>query len=453
LLKNRLERIINPPHATDVHKNGRCLSPAYPHLGGFESTYIFGTGQDILATTRHIDQWREDLCLLLESGITKTRYSIPWHRIERTPGTFDWSWIDGPMQFMRDSSLEPIVDPLHHTSFPDWLEGGFLHPDFVQLYSRFIDAISDRYDWVHYYTVVNEPLATTLFCSYTGMWYPHLASDRDLVAMTLQMARCISSCIGLLRRKNNQVRIIHVDTAEHHRFTDKASEDWVDFANERRFLMLDLVLGRVNVDHPLYPYLKQNGGSDEALHWFQDHPETIDLLGLDYYLHSEMEWFWSNEKRRADIHPYNERPRGFAAIAENYVDRYRKPILLSETNIRGTVGERLTWLKFMEEQCEELVRKGVDFREFCWYPTIDSTDWANACTTCTGTVDPQGIWWLDAARITRHESELSRTYAALAKGLITSKDITACEFSADLNRRMLGYKRLMNWELKSPQAC
>src|SRR3954452_15377427 len=158
-----------------------------------------------------------------------------------------------------------------------------------------------------------------------------------------------------------------------------------------------------------------------------------------------MEWFWSDEQGRPDIRPYNDRPRGFASVAEDYLDKYGRPILLSETNIRGTVAERLTWLKFMEEQCEELVARGTDFRGFCWYPSIDSTDWANCCTKCTRIVDPQGIWWLDSTRVTRHESELSRIYGALAQGLITSKDIPAYKFDGDLNRRMRGYKPLMSW--------
>jgi hypothetical protein len=236
-----------------------------------------------------------------------------------------------------------------------------------------------------------------------------------------------------------------VDTAEHHFATDNGSSEWVEFANERRFLILDLVLGRVNVDHPLHKYLRTNGASDEELQWFQDHPETIDLLGLDYYLHSEMEWFWSTEKMANDIHPFNENPRGFASVAGDYVRRYGKPVLLSETNIRGTVAERITWLKFMEEQCEELVAEGTDFRGFCWYPSIDSTDWSNCCTRYTREVDPQGIWWLDPARVIRHESELSRVYAGLAQGQITSKDIPAYQFAGDLDRRIRGYKPLMSW--------
>lgn len=452
-LQGPLEHVLNKPlirsidsqHRPDRHLKRCSFSPAYPHLGGFESTHIVGSGQDILGTTRHLEQWREDLSLLVESGIQELRYSIPWHRIERTAGCFDWSWLDGPMEFILESGLEPIVDPLHHTSFPEWLEDGFMNPDFVPLYSRFIDQISNRYCWVRHYTVFNEPLATTIFCSYTGMWYPHRASDRDYVAMTIQVARCISACIDLLRRKNREIEIVHVDTAEHHRAIDEGAREWVEFANERRFMLLDLVLGRVNSCHPLYTYLKNNGATREALHWFEDHPESVDLLGLDYYLHSEMEWFCPEERFRPHLRVYNEQPRGFAGVAEDYVERYGKPILLSETNIRGTVEERITWLKFMEEQCEELAERGVDFRGFCWYPTIDSTDWANCCTRYTCEVDPQGIWWLDSNRVTRHGSELSHIYAALAQNQITSKDIPAYGFAGDLDRRMRGYQPLMSW--------
>ena len=417
----------------------------YDHLGGFESTQIFGSSRDILDTTRHIEYWREDLSRLLEAGIQKLRYSIPWHRIETRPGEFDWSWMDGPMEFMQRAGMEPIVDPLHHTSFPEWLIDGFLHPKFPALYERFIDRISDRYGWVNKYTVVNEPLATTIFCSLTGMWYPHRASERDFVAMSLQVARCMCRCIHLLRRKNKAIEIVHVDTCEHHRVIDEQSAEWASFANERRFLMLDLMLGRLRADHPLTSYLKRHGARDEELAWFHDHRESIDVLGLDYYIHSEMEWFWHPEEQRPDIHPRCEHPLGFAAVAEQYMDRYAMPAMLTETNIRGTVRERITWLKFMEEQCEKLLHAGRDLRGFCWYPSIDTTDWANACTCCTEIVDPQGIWMLDGERVIRHESELSQLYGALARGEITSKDIPAYAFGEELQGRLRRYLPLMDW--------
>ena len=419
------------------------------HLGGFESTHIFNSGQDILGTTRHIEFWRNDLSLLLESGIRTLRYSIPWHRIERKPGEFDWTWMDGPMRFMESVGLEPIADPLHHTSFPTWLTDGFLNPEFPALYRRFIDRVSDRYDWMTKYTVINEPLATTLFCSFTGMWYPYRASDRDFVAMSLQVARCISECSRELKRKNKHTEIVYVGTAEHHRAMDQRSGPWAKHANSRRFLILDLVLGRVDRYHPLFGYLKQHEASDDDLAWLRDHPGCIDILGLDYYVHSEMEWFWCKKNRRPDIHPVNQRPRGFAGVAEDYLNAYRLPAMLTETNIRGAVHERIAWLKFMEAECEELLLSGRDLRGFCWYPSIDSTDWANACTKCTEIVDPQGIWTLDRDRVIRHPSELSRIYAALARGEITSKDIPAYAFEEELQSRLRGYLPLMDWALSS----
>src|SRR4051812_44206363 len=100
----------------------------FGHLGAFESTQIHGCGEDILGTTNHIRRWRHDLDLLHAAGIRSLRYSVPWHRIERVPGRFDFSWLDGPMDHMRRIGLHPIVDPLHHTSFPCWLEGGLANP-------------------------------------------------------------------------------------------------------------------------------------------------------------------------------------------------------------------------------------------------------------------------------------------------------------------------------------
>src|SRR3954469_9115212 len=157
--------------------------PQYAHYGAFESTKLIGTGTDILGTSRHIERYKEDLELLYAASLRDLRYSVPWHRIEREPGKFDFHWFDGAMSCMQSLGMRPILDPLHHVSFPDWLEQGFANPDFPWLYEHFIVAIARRYPWANLYTVFNEPLPTTLFCSYTGWWYPHQKSDNHFVAM------------------------------------------------------------------------------------------------------------------------------------------------------------------------------------------------------------------------------------------------------------------------------
>src|SRR5215210_703503 len=114
----------------------------FPHFGGFESTKLGHTGTDILGTTHHIQRWQYDLELLKTASIVNLRYSVPWHRIEHQPGMFDFTWFDGPIQYMRDHGMCPVLDPLHHISFPAWLTDGFANPDFPRLYERFVVAVA-----------------------------------------------------------------------------------------------------------------------------------------------------------------------------------------------------------------------------------------------------------------------------------------------------------------------
>lgn len=58
-------------------------------LSGFESTHIFGSGTDVLATTKHYERVEHDLWLARLTGMREMRYSAPWHTIERVTGTYD----------------------------------------------------------------------------------------------------------------------------------------------------------------------------------------------------------------------------------------------------------------------------------------------------------------------------------------------------------------------------
>ena len=142
-------------------------------LSGFESTHIFGSGTDVLNLTKHTEFVEEDLNLVSSCNLDLMRYSAPWHSIEREPGVFDWSWLDKALHRFRELNIEIILDPLHHTSFPEWLTDGFANPNFADLYLNFIKQIAARYPWIRYYTIINEPFVTALFCGHEGIWYPY----------------------------------------------------------------------------------------------------------------------------------------------------------------------------------------------------------------------------------------------------------------------------------------
>ncbi|MFL6373251.1 MAG: family 1 glycosylhydrolase [Pyrinomonadaceae bacterium] len=405
----------------------------------------------MLELTRHTEFFEKDLKLANKCGMDEMRYSIPWHRIERVPGSYDWSWIDSVLVHMRELGIRPMMDPLHHTSFPQWLEGGFANKNFPELYLKFVTAIAERYPWATDYTVINEPFVTTWFCGHEGVWYPQYRGDQAFVPMLMNVVEAIVNVSRMLVDANPDVRLVHIEAAERHRALDEESRGHAEFHNNIRFLVQDLVLGRVDDRHALYGYLKDNGADEERLARFRELPGRIDCLGLDYYSHCELEW-----SREGRIYP-NQTPEGLVPTAVEYAERYRLPLMLSETNIRGFISDRISWLKFMVEQCNEIEQKvgqlGVPFEGFCWYPFIDSTDWCSLVTKANGCIDPQGIIWLDDD-YKRNESELSELFASLAKGTATAGDLPAYRFQEPLDEHLAAFGGMMeHWSWRQPFAA
>ncbi len=418
-------RIIQNPQAPAVLPP-RASQP-FPFLTGFEGTHIFGSGWDVLETTEHTTRYHEDLGKLKADGIHSFRACIPWHRIEAEPGRYDWRWTDGYLACARDLGLDPIADPLHHTSFPVWLRGGFADPAFRPSYLAFVKAFARRYPWVTRYTVINEPFVTTWFCGHCEIWHPNHKGRDAFVPMLLTVAQAICEVTAALTRLVPGVMFIHAESCERHSAMDRASVAQAETGNRLRFSVLDLILGRVSRDHPLRPYLLRHGASEAQLEWFLDHPARVDVLGLDYYSHSELVW---TSQGRASEHPV----AGFASLALEYAERYRGPIMLSETNLRGTLDDRIGWLRYMVEECVQLAgdlaARGLSFEGFCWYPYIDSTDWNSLVREARRDIDPQGLYSLDAS-FDRHASDLTAIYSALGRGAIGADDIAVRSFSDD----------------------
>jgi beta-glucosidase/6-phospho-beta-glucosidase/beta-galactosidase len=422
----------------------------FEFLTGFEGTHIFGSGWDVLETTEHTTRYRDDLLRLQRDGLTSFRACIPWHRIERERGVYDWSWTDGYLAYVRTLGLTPIVDPLHHTSFPEWLGEGFADPEFGAYYLRFLSAFARRYPWVEHYTIINEPFVTTWFCGQCAVWQPRHEGPQCFVPMLLAVARAICECTAGVARLVPEAKFIHAESCERHSALDLKSVAHAEQGNALRFCVLDLILGRVNREHSLYEYLFRHGMQEADVAWFQDNRARIDVLGLDYYSHSELAWTAAG---RASSHPV----AGFKAVALDYARRYGCPIMLSETNLRGTVDDRIGWLRYMVGQCsslaDELEALGLSFRGFCWYPYIDSTDWSSLVREARRDIDPQGIYWLDPS-FGRNASELSEIYAALARGEVRASDIPMRPFSEGAldGRGVRNFLPQMPWLADVPES-
>ena len=409
-------------------------------LGGFESTFLPAHDRDIFETTEHDVRFRDDLELLKRSGVSRLRYPIRWHRVEATEGHLDWTETDAVLQHLRDVGLRPIVDLVHHTSYPAWLTDGFADPRFGPAYLRYAEAFARRYPWVEEYTLFNEPFSTLFLSGHEAIWPPYHKGLGGFVDLILNVLPAVTAASRLYRELLPNARHVWVDTCEHHTGSDASGQAYADMANERRFLVIDTFLGRpFDPLSDLGRQLSEVGG--ERL--LDIEPGFLDVLGLDYYAHCQ--WNFSIEGGSAP----SPTPIALADLIQQYWDRYRVPCIVTETNICGATSDRATWLKYVLEQCEVAVDRGVPIEALCWFPFVDSTDWNSLLFRCERCIDPVGVYWLDET-FTRRESVMAMAYSAAALGA-PSSELPAFELAEPVATWLAGYlPQMAHWSWQSP---
>ncbi len=411
-------------------------------MGGFESTYLPGHGVDVAETTLHDQRWRADLELVIGSGVQNLRYPLLWHRIEPAPGCYDWSATDAVLEFLRERGAQPIVDLVHHTSYPEWLTDGFRDRRFGLAYVAFAEAVATRYPWLSGYTLFNEPLATLFLAGHEALWPPYDRGLDGFARLLLNVLPAISEASRCWSDLMPSAEHVWVDTCEYHAGTPGGPSEHAGMANDRRHVVLDLALGsRLDPARPFLGALLR-AGAEPLLDLL---PVRVDVVGLDYYCHSE---WWYDERRGSAPSPY---PIGFAAVAQQYADRYDRPVLLAETNLRGLPSDRASWLRYMLEQYEIAVRRGVPLRGFCWFPFLDSCDWDSLLARPAGRVDPVGVMSLETSGA-RVATTFTDVWTSAAAGAPASA-LPAYRFQAPCDEQLAGYLPQMShwpWQDAAP---
>jgi len=416
-------------------------------IGAFESTYLPRHDRDIFESTAHDVQWKQDLQLLTECGVSRLRYPVRWHRVEAEEGVFNWQDTDKVLHYLRDNGFRPIVDLVHHTSYPRWMEGGFADPRFRTAYLRYTEEFARRYPWVQEYTLFNEPFSTLFLTGHEAIWPPYHKGLDNFVSQILNVLPAVAEASRAYAELLPGAKHVWVDTCEHHTGAGAGGSAYATMANERRFLVLDSFLGKYDgkgydPDGPMAELLRDAGGGK-----LQDlEPGRIDVLGLDYYAHCQ--WHF-DDKGGSTPTPY---PLPLAQQIYLYWDRYRLPCLLTETNVRGRTSDRATWFKYVLEQCERARQMGVPLEGLCWFPVIDSTDWDTLLYRSDGHIDPVGVYWLDD-ELARQPSVMSESYAKAAAGT-PSQELPAFTLGEPVATWLRGYESQMshwNWS-EAPDA-
>ncbi len=359
---------------------------------GIECSFIPHLNVDQFQWTQHDRFWKEDFKRAADDlHIKYLRYAFPWHVLESEPGKFDFSYSDQRLEEMEKLGIEPLLDVMHFGT-PTWLSQSVGDPEFPEALERFTQALVERYRGkVRTWCPMNEPLVQALFSGDFGFWPPHARKWRGYMPVLSRVIQGVSRSIRAIRRAMPEATVLLCDAAEHFKTREPSLEAEVALRNERRFLAMDLLLGRVNHQHPLYSWLTSYGFGEQDLDWLNRHPQGPDVLGLDYYPHSDWQLEASASgprQRRADT------PLGFAGVANQYYQRYGIPLMLTETSIEGAVMNREMWLDQMLNWVSQLRGEGVPMLGFFWWPLIDQVDWDGALTHHIGKIHNVGLYKL-----------------------------------------------------------
>jgi beta-glucosidase len=344
---------------------------------------------DQMEASRFYEKWQQDFDCVEEIGIEYLRFGPPLHKTYLAPGKYDWEFADLTLSELKRRNITPIVD-LCHFGVPDWM-GNFQNPDFPDLFAAYASAFAERFPWVQLYTPVNEMFICAVFSAKYGWWNEQLRTDLGFVTALKHIVKGnVLAMVEILKRRPDAI-FIQSESSEYFHADSPAAIGPAELLNARRFLSLDLNYGR-RVDSEMYEYLLDNGMTREEYHFFlHNRLKQHCILGNDYY--------WTNEHRvHADGHTESSgEVFGYSEITRQYHNRYRLPIMHTETNLReGPTGqEAVQWLWKEWANVLRLRNVGIPTVGFTWYSLTDQVDWDTALREKNGNVNPLGLFDLD----------------------------------------------------------
>ena len=358
---------------------------------GIENSYptVDGRRVDEMEKCHHYERWREDFALVDEMEIKFLRYGPPLYRTFTGPDKFDWSFADETMRDLKNRDIAVIAD-LCHFGVPDWI-GNFQNSDFPELFSDYAATFAKRFPWVQLYTPVNEMYICALFSARYGWWNEQLCDDHSFVNALKYIVKANVLAMKKILDIRPDAIFIQSESSEYFHAENPSAIKPAEVLNAERFLSLDLNYGR-RIESEMYEFLFDNGMTSEEYHFFLDNNFRHHcIMGNDYYI--------TNEHRVAE--DGSTRPAGeifgYAEITWQYYDRYRIPVMHTETNLtEGEKGdEAIYWLWKEWANVLRVRNDGIPVVGFTWYSLTDQVDWDTALRENNGRDNPLGLYDLD----------------------------------------------------------
>jgi dTDP-4-dehydrorhamnose reductase len=382
--------------------------------------------RDQLAETGH--RFRPaDIELIASLGVKTVRYPILWESVApRHPDGCDFTWTDARLARLHSLGIEVIGGLLHHGSGPHYTS--LLDPDFAEMFGRYAGRVAERYPHIRRWTPINEPLTTARFSALYGHWYPHRRDYPAFLRALVNQCEGIRRAMLAIRQVIPDAQLLQTEDLGKIFSTPELSAQ-ASHENERRWLSLDLLAGRVDQNHPLHRFLIEAGIGAPEIEAFADGAAVPAQIGVNHYLTSERfldhrTHLYPNLEAGGngrDIYVDAEAIRvrdlegacGLGARLHEAWDRYETPLVVTEVHHGCTREQQLRWFDESWRAAERVRREGVAIEAVTLWSLFGAVDWRSLITREDHDYDVGG---LDARRDPPRITAVAKTAAARASG-------------------------------------
>lgn len=306
---------------------------------------------DQVRRTGHHDR-ADDIERFAALGVQRVRFPVLWPRVmQGDVGSPDWRWHDTRLTRIRELGLSAIVDLVDGSAPFDVAD-----PEFAQRFAAYARAVARRYPWIEDWT----PIHGAFTCARRGL----LGSDahpqvRDAGAGLHRVVHAMSATIAAMRAIREVVphaRFVLTENIGRVSSTPALAEHR-RFANEARWLAIDLACGRVDREHPLHDQLDRLGAPAALLDAMVEEPCPPDVIGIDYDLGSDRfiddrvehypahAWTGDGSRAFADVEAVRSGTiAGHRTVLEDVWRRYERPLALTRVHLGGTREAQMRWL-------------------------------------------------------------------------------------------------------------
>ncbi len=348
-------------------------------MGGFEACNALSEHRqrlDMIGLTKHDLYCRADYRLLKQTGIFTIRESMAWHLIDGGGGAYDFSRYEKMMVIARDEGMQ-VIWSLNHFDIPAWLD--LFSPDFAPRFAEYavaaVRTIRRYDDDVLYINPLNEISFYSWMCAEVGVWGPH-HTGRGFEAK-LQMVRATLAAVKAVKAMDARIKFVHIDPVMRRTAAPRSSPEVRKFVRDFRGVVYqtwDMIVGKI------YPEL---GGSRDCM----------DIVGVNYYIYNqekvlEVQYEPNFEVRTRRLGLNSKARLGFDRMLNTVYNRYRKPILITETGSHGAL--RIHWWRRLLRDIDKALLRKIPLLGVCAYPIIDRPDWHYGHLTNSGFWDFEG---------------------------------------------------------------